>query len=644
MTPVVPDKPRDGPNESMMENGSRKAWTLRGAWRRLVCAAWAALSLSAFTPQAASAGQGHLSLNVGFRGVLIITDLSASSGPGKGQITLTWTVPAYNGSATLTSYDVRASTVSNIETVGEFNAAKPLSAFSSSTLPSPLPSGTIQSFTAGGLTPGVTHYFAIRASDNGVPQAVGGWLRSVPRGFNVYNAAVPPGVEINNFRGRSLFKASELCWDDLLPAQKGPDFIGYRLSRSSFSPPSFAPLVLTTSSCHVDYAVSVGTTYYYRLAGLLGSFDVGTSSDVSVYVRSAPPARPVGFRLHVSTAGSSFAWLPVAHYDFGYSFSVSSAPDSGELTQYQLYQATAPVGAPWTWVASFSSDTRNWRASSLGYDAYFHLKARNVSDVSRPSWIRTAAYAGAIAPLPDDKSTLWMPDEAIGKFYGDGSSAMTAYDVEASSRPEDIGTVSGRVLKSMELTAMRGGLIAEADMALSAMGILRLGFEESGGGVVASGASPSGAGPSAVAPTPENLSVYWNNGTRWVQLYGKLDVLDRAMIIQTKYLGRYQLRATARAGGFNVNAAGLANRMLTPNGDGKNDSVTVVFDNPMDSAVSGRIYDLKGAFVAPMTQGPVANSLLWDGRAGGRVVPGGVYIFQVEAEGRTYNGTIVVVR
>ena len=90
---------------------------------------------------------------------------------------------------------------------------------------------------------------------------------------------------------------------------------------------------------------------------------------------------------------------------------------------------------------------------------------------------------------------------------------------------------------------------------------------------------------------------------------------------------------------------GLVNRFVTPNGDGKNDNVVFVFDNPRDAAVRGRILDLRGRVVASdLLPGPVQNSLQWDGTSSGRGVPGGVYIYQLEGEGRSFTGTIVILK
>ncbi|MFI5363748.1 MAG: hypothetical protein ACHQ49_17445 [Elusimicrobiota bacterium] len=108
---------------------------------------------------------------------------------------------------------------------------------------------------------------------------------------------------------------------------------------------------------------------------------------------------------------------------------------------------------------------------------------------------------------------------------------------------------------------------------------------------------------------------------------------------------------------------GPLSRVITPNGDsGKNNGTAFFcFDNPADSGVSGSIFTLLGASVA--TLGPAmqrsetwakacpqgissssAQSLTWDGRSNGVVVPSGIYVYRITAEQRSYSGTIIVVR
>ena len=116
----------------------------------------------------------------------------------------------------------------------------------------------------------------------------------------------------------------------------------------------------------------------------------------------------------------------------------------------------------------------------------------------------------------------------------------------------------------------------------------------------------------------------------------------------------------AQNGGFRFR--GVLTRVITPNGDGKNDSAVFCVDNPSDSGIDARIFSLLGRDVADLqagtgltlppgslcpTDSPVAGGaryLTWDGRSNGSVVHSGVYVYQIKAEGQTVGGTLVVVR
>lgn len=103
---------------------------------------------------------------------------------------------------------------------------------------------------------------------------------------------------------------------------------------------------------------------------------------------------------------------------------------------------------------------------------------------------------------------------------------------------------------------------------------------------------------------------------------------------------------------------GPLRRVVSPNGDHKNDTAVFCFDNPEQSAVSGSIYSLLGSHVAdfgpeqrlPAVSGcPAAtiggtNFMTWDGKASGTTVRSGVYIYKVRAEETTFTGSILVVR
>jgi hypothetical protein len=87
----------------------------------------------------------------------------------------------------------------------------------------------------------------------------------------------------------------------------------------------------------------------------------------------------------------------------------------------------------------------------------------------------------------------------------------------------------------------------------------------------------------------------------------------------------------------------VAARILTPNGDGLNDKARFLLDNPEQIPVSGSIFDLSGARVRDLENG--VDQLLWDGKdSSGQKVAGGIYVYQIEFEGKHATGTVVVAR
>ena len=163
-------------------------------------------------------------------------------------------------------------------------------------------------------------------------------------------------------------------------------------------------------------------------------------------------------------------------------------------------------------------------------------------------------------------------------------------------------------------------------------------------------AAPAGSPATTVAAAnaASNLGMYWNNGAKFIKLFGQVNPLTQTVTVASARPGQYQVRSLARTQGVHFDLSQLTNRFITPNGDGLNDTATFIFDNPFDSAISGKIFDLRGGSVADMTPGPIngagTTSLQWDGKAGGRVVHGGIYVYQIRAEDKVFSGTLVVVR
>ncbi len=104
---------------------------------------------------------------------------------------------------------------------------------------------------------------------------------------------------------------------------------------------------------------------------------------------------------------------------------------------------------------------------------------------------------------------------------------------------------------------------------------------------------------------------------------------------------------------------GPLSRVITPNGDGINDFAFFCFENPQDSEISGKIYTLLGAEVAPIgsrrDRTPLAGAacpasiiraqyMTWDGMADNTRVRSGLYVYRLTSEDQVFSGTLLIVR
>jgi hypothetical protein len=268
---------------------------------------------------------------------------------------------------------------------------------------------------------------------------------------------------------------------------------------------------------------------------------------------------------------------------------------------------------------------------------YYCVSGSNNQGFSSPSVIRSVGDLSAYVVAPDGSSFFQITAPNVSPVEGVVGNPNSAYLITSSNRPQDLGTIGGTVVKSIEFDAYQGGVLLAPNLPIPGQGNLHLNYQTS---PLTGNVTPSG-----VAATSSNLSTYWFNGTTWVQLYGNNDTVDQVVSIQTTFVGEYQLRTVARTGGFAFSVAGVSNRMLTPNGDGKNDNVVFTYDNPQGASVNINIFDMRGRIVASnLPAGPQSNSQVWNGMSGGRFVPGGVYIYQIQSEGQTFTGTLVVIK
>ena len=742
-------------DEGLRRPGGARSGRPGGLWK----AARALLVLCAFLRPALAWSAGSAAMSLKVRVALStspadVVDLTAAPTGTPGSIQISWTEPgasAYAGSAS--SYTLRVATAAQISNDSDFNnpsLAYPLSAFSPSLPPVPGPGGSLRSQVLARLTPGVTFYFALQATNNNVPPLTDHWLRDVPSGRNASNFAVSPAAAPSVPTGLSAASNDgqvSLTWT---PNPEW-DLAYYRLWRATGTPSSFAPLAVTTSTAFADLGLTDGVTYYYRLsaveigplalesglaqtatgyprvyllpivlnsilpgsdnkelslqwsdpnpapaftmilrregsppslapafgasypvgtllggatvaysgtgtsftdAGLArnatwyyalyasanGRYSAATSTSAFLHEPAMPPAgvdrdafgsaavRTMSVGTAISTV--TIHWYPVTAAADGTPFAVP--PTAGELSGYRVYRSSA-LTAPPDEAILLPSTATSWTEATGGADHYYKISAVDgFGAESEPSlWID--AFTGDEYKLADDGSTmLRLAHAAVPAFNAQKAT------LSVTPHPEELG---GKVLQSIAYTAYRtdNAQVLPPDFSLPDGG-LQISFYYRVFGAQLSFV------PQVSVPSSQDMGVFWFNGKGWFKLYGSVSSGSQSVWLNSSAFGRYQVRQLERTQDFTFDPSTLTQRFLTPNGDHKNDNIIFKVSNPAAVEVTGKIFDVRGAFVSDMPYDLATDTLLWDGKSNGVVVPGGVYIYQIQAEGKTFTGTVVVIR
>jgi hypothetical protein len=581
-----------------------------------------------------------------------VTDLTGLPG-GEGQLLLQWTAPDGNNnqigsSSPAAGYAVRIASFSVVaiggSTTAWWNQAQDVRTLTPPASPAspPVPSfpGTSESLLLTGLEPGVTFYAAIVSSDTtGNLSGIDVRALSGPQDATLIYDAVPAAPTAPSAVVLDPTSIS-VSWT----ASTAYDLWTYNVYVDSTVPNDFADqyvLSVASTSTSVTLFDLRPSTYTFRVTAV----DKGAPTYPGTPLESVPtsvttaviynlPQPPFGIALSTGAGTALLSWMPVVRYVNGLSFLTPAAPMATELSGYKVFRSASLVPGVWALQAALSTSTLQWLDNASGAQYYYYVAAENTTGLSVRSVVRAAGSLSAYALAADERSYIEFKAGSVLPIEGSGGVPMSAYLVETATRTQDLG---GRIVKSVEFTAKQGGTILAPNFEIPGMGRLKLRYEIGvGGAVIAADA------PADVAALPENLGVYWFNGVNWVQMYGTLDRNDQTLNLDTKYLGRYQLRTVERTGGFAFDQAGVSNRFVTPNGDGRNDAIVFTYDNPKDSAVSVRILDRRGKVVASdLPPGPITNSRAWAPSSG---VPGGIYIYMISAEGHTYTGTIVILK
>ncbi|MBI4062796.1 MAG: gliding motility-associated C-terminal domain-containing protein [Elusimicrobia bacterium] len=406
---------------------------------------------------------------------------------------------------------------------------------------------------------------------------------------------------------------------------------------------------LTIASMTVQ-GLTANTTYYFAIRALNASASSNTwvhnpSNNINpnnfAYVpcgpSTIPPKKVLGLYGDISGSIFTIRWSTVT----------LDAQNNPEIVQgYNIYRSTANLfgpfnlmnGAYWTETSTavLTNATPNYyKVTAVDLDGN-----ESADSMVLDTNLKLSAVAG------DQKSYVSMPHNYLSAAK---NAIQKDLDITISNRTQE---ETGIIYRSVYLSVLDGAMnqpIKNFVLAAPEAEVVIYYAIQSGQvayGAIAAGVADSNS-PQAInaGDAAQWLSLYWHDGVKWVKIGSSIDPAGQKLTAMTSQAGAYQIRGVARADSFRVDASGQSHKIFTPNNDGWNDIVIFRTENPNKDTLKGYIYDITGALVAHMKPGPEQDSLMWDGNDDlGHAARSGIYIFQIEAGGKIFNGTVVVAR
>lgn len=583
-----------------------------------------------------------------------ISNLTALPGIPEGTVRLAWTAPGDNGmEGTAEGYVIKLATYPITRAL--FDLAPTYTPVPNWT---PRSGGSAEGLSgdriAGGLEPGVTYYFAIKAFD--FFNQRGEWNSSldVP-GVNSANFAQATDLSPPAPTGLTATGGNQqivLSWN----AVPVSDLDYYRIERDTSSPPDvFVALTTTTATTFTNTGLASAATYFYRVIavdrGAPAYPGLALESAASAVVSattltpsdSLAPDAPMGLKGNLDPTGKAFTliWEPVQQ-------NADGSPIT-DLAGYNVYRRTTLTNSP-TRLNPLPITTTVFADQVDGQTYYYTIRATDQSGNESLESLTadSSPLANVIYVAPDRLSTVFMPQSVNDLLRSAHNKYGVPLTIGLSEEPVPANTA---IVRSIRLQLLRGDTKqALSDLAFAQpQTVIAIAYNMVNG-EVAPGA-PFSQNVSALSShaTPDQLSLYWNNGVTWIKIGGTLDLTSQVIKTKSSFLGNYQLRVSARATSLTLEQTNVYPRVFTPNSDGFNDRVYFVLENPNNVSIKGEIFDTAGRHVVtlapPVLNNGIGTTLIWDGKdASGTVVPSGVYLYRIEGEGKTFTGSVAVAR
>ncbi len=560
-----------------------------------------------------------------------VTDLAANTGSGQGEIDLTWTAPGddeWDNPISGGQYNIQFS--SNY-TVSWSTADAQIENLSYAVNPGDPQFRTLDQ--TNGLIPGVTYYFRLWTADE-----VGNWsgLSNGATAWAQVIADAPPAAP-TGLVAKAGNRRVTLTWTP----NTEPDMKSYWVYRSTTSG-SYSVALDTVTHPIARYVDDTGLTneviYYYVLKAVDQANNVSDASDEVSARPSLRPREPCGVKGTLVDGGKriKLQWKPVTRNEDG--------TPCTDLQEYGIYRSTSLAGFDVEPSSTVAQSILTWTETEniIGRTYYYKVRAVDIGGVeSGDSMIIMVQdeKVNVIALAEDMYAKVIIPEELTGILYEESNSYGDDLNITVEEVEEEKD--KDKVVSCYEFSAFKGydnetlEKIKSFSFAKPKSSV-SLSYEVNSQGVVkGTNIKASQAG--------RNLALFWFNGIEWVKLGARTDTDEQVLWIRTKKLGRYKIKEAFAATEFTLNK--VWPRIFTPNNDGLNDVVQFQYDNPNTKGIVCRIFDIRGALVRQLDIGQTETSFTWDGKdEKGKVALSGVYIYQLEGEGKVVNGTVILAK
>jgi fibronectin type 3 domain-containing protein len=350
-------------------------------------------------------GEGPLSVEVSvttFSAPTAPRNPAARSGPGAGQIILSWEAPANDGGSPVTDYWVRASSTAQV------NDSTPVVARLDA---------DARSFTESDLLDGATRYYRVQALNqvgNAMSAEVSATTFALPSEPKNINAQAGPGA------GQIT-----LSWD---APESGEQISNYRIYRGLTSGTATFFTDAGSVTHFEDSGLLAGTAYYYVVSAVNPVGEGSKSNEANATTFTLPGAP----KTLVAQTGPDPGVITI-------SWTAPSEDGGMPITAYEIYSGSVSGGE--TLLATVDANTTSFTNEGLPSDAkrYYTVAAVNgvgEGPASNEASAATFAFPGApenlaaqAGPAPGEISISWAPPSS------DGGRAIVAYEVYRASVP-----------------------------------------------------------------------------------------------------------------------------------------------------------------------------------------------------------------